>query len=260
MNIPTARSGKRSSLLDRIRDTCDERTRAEDLSKGFLQSRVYRPLSFYIAAAIAWAGISANQVTVFRLVMVAIAAALFMIGGFTNVLIASFLYVLNVILDFVDGNIARLRGPIGFGRFFEAVADPLVRILIPVAIGIGLYLRPDTLVSYFGTAIDPAWMLIAGFGTGLASSVKYFLAAEFARSSPQEEAKDAGQADPLRGKGRIGILHQTINNALQLLIVAFAIADAISAYLVILFVARGMTTPAALLSLYRRSDRPGRAL
>lgn len=262
---PPEDSAQAGPLFTRVAASYDHATRAADRRKGFFQYYLYRPLSLCLTVPLIAAGVTANQVTVVRLALVALAFVLFAIGGFSAVLAASVLYFTNAILDFVDGNIARYRGPIGFGDFFEAVADPLVRVLTPAAIAIGLYLHPDAVMISLGSTTAPALALIAGGATALASSLKYYISAQFAllqseqakidddATAPAEEP--AMEGDPLLSTSRLGYLYQSGNNLLVLAIVVFAFFDSISLYLAIIFLTRGLTFPIGLVRLYRRSRR-----
>jgi len=73
-----------------------------------------------------------------------------------------------VLLDYVDGNLARLYGTAGeFGELLEELADQVGPSLLPLGIGVGLYFRPDRLMRLVGP-VDPVWALLVGALTSIA--------------------------------------------------------------------------------------------
>jgi phosphatidylglycerophosphate synthase len=78
------------------------------------------------------------------------------------------LYALCVLLDYVDGNLARLYGTASeYSGLLEELADQVGPSLFPLAIGIGLYFRPDRLLRAAGS-VDPVWALVVGALTSIA--------------------------------------------------------------------------------------------
>ncbi len=125
-------------------------------------------MSFYMSIPFVWVDCSANQVTMLRMVLTLLSAALVATGSRNLVLFGSVLYALCVLLDYVDGNLARLYGTAGhFGRFLEELVDQLGPSLLPLAIGLGLYFRPDRLFRLIGS-VHPVWVLLAGALTSIA--------------------------------------------------------------------------------------------
>jgi phosphatidylglycerophosphate synthase len=76
-----------------------------------------------------------------------------------------------VLLDYVDGNLARLYGTASeFGELLEELADQVGPALFPLAIGVGLYFKPDRLMRLVGP-VAPVWALLVGALTSIAYSL-----------------------------------------------------------------------------------------
>lgn len=139
-----------------------------DRADSYVSRFIYRPVSFYLTIPFVWMGCSANQVTLLRLAL-ALLSAVFVATKFRSlVLLGSMVYALCVLLDYVDGNLARLYGTAGeFGELLEELADQVGPSLFPFAIGVGLYFRPDRLMRLVGP-VDPVWALLVGALTSIA--------------------------------------------------------------------------------------------
>jgi len=75
--------------------------------------------------------ITANQVTGLSLVMGVLSAISFIWGGESSHLWAGFFLYLKILLDNVDGNLARVRGEESrLGRFFDSLTDFTVSLLV----------------------------------------------------------------------------------------------------------------------------------
>ncbi len=139
-----------------------------DRADSYVSRFIYRPVSFYLTIPFVWMGCSANQVTMLRIVLTLFSAVLVATGVRTLVLFGSSLYALCVLLDYVDGNLARLNGTASdLGGLLEELADQVGPSLFPLAIGVGLYLRPDRLLRLVGS-VDPVWALLVGALTSIA--------------------------------------------------------------------------------------------
>ncbi len=120
----------------------DDASRHNDRKMDFLGAHVYRPLSFGLTVPFLRRGWAANQVTWLRIVVMAFAFALLILGQHWSVIAGATLCLVNVFLDLIDGNLARLQGPSDFGGFLDEIADILVKIFTPVAVSAGLFVRP----------------------------------------------------------------------------------------------------------------------
>jgi phosphatidylglycerophosphate synthase len=146
---------------------------SSDRADSYVSRFIYRPVSFYLTIPFVWTGCSANQVTMLRIVLALLSAVLVATKFRSLVLFGSSLYAFCVLLDYVDGNLARLNGTASeFGGLLEELADQVGPSLFPLAIGVGLYFRPDRLLRLVGS-VDPVWALLVGALT----SISYCLSA-----------------------------------------------------------------------------------
>jgi phosphatidylglycerophosphate synthase len=107
---------------------------------GFLARHVDRPLSRLISGRLARTGVTPNQITLFN-VAIGFAGAFFLSrGSYWSQLAGSFFFLLCVVLDGVDGEVARLKLKESvFGHYLDIITDNLVHIAIFVGIAIGLW-------------------------------------------------------------------------------------------------------------------------
>lgn len=115
----------------------------EAYPKNFWSLKVMRPLSCYPTWVFLKLGISANQVTTTNLLVGLAGCALLAFGTHLTIILGAFLINLNYLLDRCDGDIARLTNTVTkFGGLADGLSDYLLEILIPISIGVGLYLHP----------------------------------------------------------------------------------------------------------------------
>jgi phosphatidylglycerophosphate synthase len=113
--------------------------------------RFYRYISVKISKHMAKTPITPNQVTGLALLCGLLAAYLFTDPTHMNIIFAAILVQLAVLLDYVDGNIARYKHMSSMvGRFFEGVVDRVIDVLVFFGVTYGLY---------FQTGDIAVWML-----------------------------------------------------------------------------------------------------
>ncbi len=144
-----------------------------DRQDSYVSRFVYRPISFVLTVPFARMGCSANQITILRSLLALLSTAFVATGRRSLVVVGASLYAFCVLLDYVDGNLARLCGTAGdLGGFLEELADQVGPSLFPFAVGIGLFSRPDHLMRSL-PSVDPLWALL----TGAVASMAYCLSA-----------------------------------------------------------------------------------
>lgn len=116
-----------------------------------------RPIAIYLTPPLYNAGLSANSVTVARCIINLLALAA-LASGHRYLVLAFMVHVyLNLILDCLDGNLARMYGTVTYwGKFFDGYADRVLSLLTPAAAG----------VAYWRLTGDE-WALTAGFVVAL---------------------------------------------------------------------------------------------
>lgn len=111
----------------------------------------YRPLSFPVAALAASLGISANTVSYFSSIVAIVSCATFLINNSAFHIIGAVLVNVWLLLDCVDGNLARAVKSQPFGKFAD---------------GIGSYILVGLLCSSMSFAVYKNGGIIIGSGQG----------------------------------------------------------------------------------------------
>lgn len=99
----------------------------------------FRPLSFFVASICANLGISANIVSVFSTIIGILACAFFIIPGQLFSCLGCGFIFFWLLLDCVDGNLARSVKPQPFGDFVDAMSSYVLVGLLGVALGMNCY-------------------------------------------------------------------------------------------------------------------------
>lgn len=132
-------------------------TKADD---GFIASHFDRHISQFISRRIAHTGISPNQITLMGMTTGLIAAFLLSWPGYWPKLIGALLFVICVIVDGVDGEVARLAlKESNFGHYLDIVTDNIVHAAIFIGIAFGLYHDAGD-----ATYLRFLWIMMGGFG------------------------------------------------------------------------------------------------
>jgi phosphatidylglycerophosphate synthase len=132
-------------------------TRGED---GFLARHLNRRVSRFISRRLVFTPATPNQITLAGASIGMAGAFLLSLAGYWPKLLGSLLFLFCIIVDGVDGEIARLKlQATSFGHYLDIVTDNIVHIAIFAGITLGLY-RDSANPAYF-------WILgflIGGFG------------------------------------------------------------------------------------------------
>jgi len=99
---------------------------------------IIRPFSFYITLVFTRIKVSANFASILGLFMGLISCFFFITGIYINQIIGALLFNFFLVLDCVDGNIARLGGSYPKGALLDAFIGDIISILIFPSIGIGI--------------------------------------------------------------------------------------------------------------------------
>jgi len=125
----------RSRYFEENKD-CEERSR-------LLQFYVFRPLSFYLTWIFIKLGISANQATYISILSGFCGLIFLIIGGYNNRIIGLLLLHLWLLIDNVDGNIARCnKSATEYGKLIDILNDQIFHFLF-ISMGIGLFVDQD---------------------------------------------------------------------------------------------------------------------
>lgn len=127
---------------------------------GFLARNLNRRVSRFISTGLVLTPVTPNQITLAGASIGLIGAFLLSWAGYWPKLIGSLLFLFCIIVDGVDGEIARLKlQATSFGHYLDIITDNLVHVAIFVGITLGLY-RDSANPDFF-------WILcflIGGFG------------------------------------------------------------------------------------------------
>jgi len=148
-------------LLSALRD----QTKATD---GFMSRHVSRHISLAMSARLALTPITPNQVTILGAAIGLLGAALLAGGGYSLSLAGCLLFLLCIIVDGVDGEIARLKlQESDFGHNLDIVCDNIVHVAIFTGLAAGCYRQSG---NYFYIYL---WgILLVGFA--LSGTVVYY--------------------------------------------------------------------------------------
>ena len=120
----------------------------------------FRKVSLVITPLFIALRCSANSVTLFSLLVGVLGAFLFCLGS-GYFLPAFFCILLAQMLDYVDGNVARLHGRTSYyGKFIDGLSDSMWKALTFIGIGIGLYNSKTTFHALY--SCDKSNFLILG--------------------------------------------------------------------------------------------------
>jgi hypothetical protein len=138
----------RVSVVD-VKKCYDPEGKAEDDSLLFVKY-VIRPLSFYLSVLFIEFGFTANGVTWLSMLL-GLVGSIFLALGDSFELVGCLLLLVWLILDHVDGNIARYnKTQSNYGDFLDTVACYLVLATFPLGLGIGSYFKEESVtVSFF---------------------------------------------------------------------------------------------------------------
>ena len=121
----------------------DENTRKSD-SRNFYVLYVLRPISFALARFFSYLSITANQIMLFRALLGIVLSTIIFINVNQShyFIIYAFTYHFIVILDYVDGNLARYFKSKNFiGKMFDGWLDTILESLFYISVGFSLGLE-----------------------------------------------------------------------------------------------------------------------
>ncbi len=141
---------------DRLMKALASQTAGED---GFLARHLSRRVSRLISRRLSRTPVTPNQITLGGAGMGMIGALLFSWGGYWFQVIGSLFFLFCVIVDGVDGEIARLKlQESRFGHRLDIIMDNIVHIAIFLGMALGLYRDSGDL-----TYLHMLWLLLGGF-------------------------------------------------------------------------------------------------
>ena len=127
---------------------------------SFLSRHVNRRISRFVSARIVRTPITANHVTLINGAIGAAGAFFLSSGAYWQRLMGALLFLLCVIMDGADGEVARLKlQESSFGQSLDYTVDNIVHVVVFAGIGAGLY-RGTGQTAYLLALL----VLLGGFG------------------------------------------------------------------------------------------------
>ncbi len=127
---------------------------------SFIAKNFDRNISLFFTKRLVHTSVTPNQITLTGMSIGFIGAFLLSFPNYWAQLLGAFLFLFCVIVDGVDGEIARLKLKESiFGHYLDIITDNLVHVAIFIGMGIGLYRKTGN--QLYLTLI---WVLLIGFG------------------------------------------------------------------------------------------------
>ncbi|MDY0040800.1 MAG: CDP-alcohol phosphatidyltransferase family protein, partial [Desulforhabdus sp.] len=127
---------------------------------GFMARHFDRRISQFFSSRLVRTKVTPNQITLMGVSIGLIGALLLSLPGYWPHLLGSLLFVFCVVVDGVDGEVARLKlMESRFGHYLDITTDNVVHIAVFIGIAFGLY--HDTGNRLYIWAL---WFLLGGFG------------------------------------------------------------------------------------------------
>ncbi len=129
-------------------------------SDGFLARHVNRRVSRFISSGLVSTPVTPNQITLVGAGIGFSGAFLLSFPGYWPKVIGAFLFLLCIIVDGVDGEIARLKlKATPFGHYLDVILDNAVHVAIFLGMAVGLYRDSGSPVYFYRFGL-----LLGGFG------------------------------------------------------------------------------------------------
>ncbi len=175
--LPHAMGGSAEDIRgaeERLVSALPFQTREED---GFLARNFDRSISRLVSSRLARTGVTPNRITLLAMSIGLAGAFLLSLPGYWSHLAGALIFVFCVIMDGVDGEVARLKlMETSFGHYLDITTDNIVHAAIFAGMGFGLY--HDTGNPLY---INALWVLLGGFALCLVAVYQCIL-----RLSPEE--------------------------------------------------------------------------
>jgi phosphatidylglycerophosphate synthase len=208
-------------------------------------------------------GVSATGVTIIWLIVAAIGCTFLASGSYMNMVIGTLLLEFAVILDCVDGHIARFTRPTRTGDILDTWVGEILLVSSLFSIGIGLSNNPatgtmtGTIVSQF-IAFDGTLFTILGFFGGLAALCSWTVRLHWRTIAQKLSLQEFEPDQQLRKSKKTLIIDNVFHysGAFTMVLVVSAIVGFIDIALILVTVVYG----AYLLMIMTRIIKKARAL
>ena len=138
--------GPRKISVNELRLDYRQHQKLEEDKNELMGFYIWRQLSFYPTAVSMNIGLTANQITWISLIVLLVGCFLLAVGDYMTALAGTALLNIWLILDFVDGNIARYEKSCSrFGELIDALGAYVAHLSF-FAAGVGFYVSRDSLL------------------------------------------------------------------------------------------------------------------
>lgn len=216
-----------------------------------------RKIAFLIAPIFLKTKISANQISILAIIIGIIAATLIMLGDFWMLLLGAILMQLWLILDKVDGVIARYRKMVTpFGKFLEELDGAVIAALFFSSIGVAASKFPGFL-SFF-PKFPPNLFIIIGILTSFFIIFRHLAFRHFeAVFLKEKEVKSKS----LYNSGRLAIFYKMtikflgIYSLAQPIFILAIIFNFLGLYILVYFIMQGVAMLANVIYLLYKASK-----
>ena len=121
----------------------------------------FKTVSIYITKVLLYTPVTANQVSVLRVLVGIGAGVLFVFGSYWYSIAGALVLFLSYALDFVDGEIARYRGTTSVkGEYYDDLGHDIIYPVLFICMSFGVYRNfHDVLIFAFGCSAALAYLL-----------------------------------------------------------------------------------------------------
>jgi len=154
---------------------------------------VIRKISFYPTWLFLKIGISANQATFISIIVGVIGCSFLAFGNYGARIMGALLVNFWIVLDCVDGNIARYKRSISeYGQFVDALSGYLLNAFLFLSAGIGAYTQPEPLLGFvrkiFALNINQNIFIVLGAWGSISITLSRLVFHKFVNISPNIES------------------------------------------------------------------------
>lgn len=216
-----------------------------------------RKIAFLITPVFLKTKISANQVSILAIITGIAAATLIILGDFWQVFLGAILMQLWLILDKVDGIIARYRKIVTlFGKFLDELDGAVIAALFFSSIGVAASKFPGFLPFFL--QLPPYLYIILGISTSFFVIFRHLIFRHFeAVFLKEKEIK----SESLLNSGKLGIFYKTaikflgVYSLAQPLFILSIIFNFLGLYTLVYFLLQGAAMLANLSFLVYRASK-----
>jgi len=217
-----------------------------------------RKIAFFITPIFLKLKVSANQVSILAIITGIIAAILIMVGDFWQVFLGAILMQVWLIIDKVDGVIARYKKTITrFGEFLEEFDGAVIAALFFSSIGVAASKLPGFLP--FSLQFSPHLLIILGVLTSFFVIFRHLIFRHFEAVFPRGKESEGGHSF---GSGRLAIFYKMavkflgIYSLAQPFLILAIIFNFLGLYTLVYFIIQGVAMLASVSFLvYKASPK-----